>query len=205
MTVAHVEVLVEEPSMEAALMALLPKMLGDTSFQIYVHNGKADLLASLPGRLRGYSAWMTAEYRVLVVVDRDSNRCEDLKRQLESAASATGLPTRSTAQNAAAVRVIPRIAIEELEAWFFGDWQAVRAAYPAVPAGIPAKQPYRDPDAIAGGTCESFEKVLQAAGYFRSGLRKIEAARTIAPHMDPRRNRSRSFCVLRDALRELVA
>ncbi|MGH7434313.1 MAG: hypothetical protein ACRENE_01410 [Polyangiaceae bacterium] len=67
MTVSHVEVLVEEPSMEAALGALLPKMLGKTSFQVYVHNGKTDLLASLPGRLRGYAAWMTADYRILVV------------------------------------------------------------------------------------------------------------------------------------------
>ncbi len=45
MTVAHVEVLVEELSMEAALRDLLPRVLGGISFQI--------LLDRLPERLRG--------------------------------------------------------------------------------------------------------------------------------------------------------
>jgi hypothetical protein len=63
---------------------------------------------------------------------------------------------------------------------------------------------YRDPDAIAGGTWEAFERVLRQSGYFRGGLRKVEAARTIAPHIDPARNTSRSFQVLRDALVELA-
>lgn len=42
MSVAHVEVLVEEPSVEAALRALLPRLLGDVSFEIYPHQGKHD-------------------------------------------------------------------------------------------------------------------------------------------------------------------
>jgi hypothetical protein len=45
--------------------------------------------------------------------------------------------------------------------------------------------------------------VLQGAGYFAGGLRKIEAAREVAARMIPPRNTSRSFCVLRDALIEL--
>ena len=40
------------------------------------------------------------------------------------------------------------------------------------------------------------------AGYFSGGLRKIEAAEQIAPHMDPSRNTSHSFQVFRDALLE---
>lgn len=47
---------------------------------------------------------------------------------------------------------------------------------------------------------EAFERVLQRGGYFRTGLRKIEAARAIAPYIDPGRNRSRSFAQFRDAL-----
>ena len=38
MSVAHVEVLVEEPSAEAALRILLPRMLGEATFQVYAHN-----------------------------------------------------------------------------------------------------------------------------------------------------------------------
>ena len=35
MSVEHVEVLVEEPSAEAALRLLLPRILGAMSFQVY--------------------------------------------------------------------------------------------------------------------------------------------------------------------------
>ena len=66
------------------------------------------------------------------------------------------------------------------------------------------KKPYRDPDAILGGTWEALERVLQAAGYFSSGIRKIEIAQAIAPHMDPKRNTSRSFCCFRDAVLALA-
>jgi hypothetical protein len=205
MRVHHLEVLVEEPSMEAALQALLPKMLGETSFRTYVHNGKADLLGCLPSRLRGYAAWLPPDYRVVVIVDRDDDGCHDLKARLESIAADAGLTTRSRAPSTDEVQLIARIAIEELEAWYFGDWEAVRAAYARVPKRIPMTRGFRDPDAIVGGTAERFEGVLKSAGYFAGGLRKVEAARAIAEHMDPRRNRSRSFRVLRDALAELVA
>jgi len=47
-------------------------------------------------------------------------------------------------------QVVNRIAIEELEAWYFGNWPAVVATYPNVPENIPGKAPYRNPDAIAG-------------------------------------------------------
>jgi hypothetical protein len=100
--------------------------------------------------------------------------------------------------------VVNRIAIEELEAWYFGDWRAVRAAYPKVPRNAPQQASFRHPDDIAGGTWEAFERVLQGAGYFGQGLRKVEAARTIAPHLVPRRNTSPSFRALRDALQEMA-
>ena len=54
-----------------------------------------------------------------------------------------------------------RIAIEELEAWYFGDWTAVVQAWPRVSANVPAQRGYRDPDAIPGGTWQAFECVLQ--------------------------------------------
>jgi broad specificity phosphatase PhoE len=99
---------------------------------------------------------------------------------------------------------VNRLVIEELEAWYFGDWEAVRKAYPKVNATIPSQGKYRSPDAIKGGTWESFERVMKAAGYFKTGLRKIEAARAVAAHMDPSRNRSRSFQVLHEALAEMA-
>ena len=206
MTVEHVEFLVEEASMEAALAILLPKILTRTTFRIHVHQGKPDLLSQLPQRLRGYAAWIPATWRIVVVVDRDDDDCEELKRQLEDVAGQAGLVTRLAARrtaNAASYVVVTRLAIEELEAWYFGDWDAVRTAYPRTPRTIPFKAPYRAPDAIKGGTHEALLRVLQQAGYFAGGLRKIEAARTIAEHMEPSRNTSPSFRALRDALQDL--
>lgn len=46
MTVEHVEVLVEEPSAEAALEVLLPKLLGAVTFQIHAHQGKPEVFRS---------------------------------------------------------------------------------------------------------------------------------------------------------------
>lgn len=202
MIVEHVEVMVEEPSMEAALRAILPKILGEISFQIYTHRCKDDLLHRLPERLRGYSKFLPPTWRIIVLVDRDDEDCVRLKKELEQIASKAKMVTRS---RSAAVRwhVVNRIVIEELEAWYFGDWTAVKTAYPKVPGTIPLQAKYRDPDSIRDAW-EAFEHVLQGAGYFKGGLRKIEAARQIAPHMDPRRNVSRSFSALRKILDEIA-
>jgi hypothetical protein len=198
----HIEVLVEEPSMEAALRLLLPKIVGQTSFEVHAHQGKHDLLKQLPARLRAYAKWMPQTWRIVVVVDQDNKDCVALKAELESAAASASLVTRARAGNAP-YALVNRIACEELEAWYFGDWKAVRRAYPRVPASLASKARYRDPDAIVG-TWEAFERELQDAGYFRLGLAKIEAAQAIAPHMAPERNASASFQALRRALAEMA-
>lgn len=192
-------VFVEEPSMEAALEQLLPKLMGDLEFQIIRFQCKDDLLKQAPARLRGYASWMPASNRILVLVDRDDDDCRVLKYTLETIASQAGLITKSAAENQR-FQVINRIAIEELEAWFFGDWSAVRQVYPRVPATIPAQKRFRDPDAIQGGTWEAMQAVMQKAGYFKTGLRKIELARSVASAMDPARNQSKSFQAFRDAV-----
>lgn len=204
MAVEHVEILVEEPSMEAALRILVPRLLRETSFEIYPHQCKEELLARLPSRLRGYRRWIPATWRIVVVVDRDDEDCRTLKRRLDRIAAQAGLTTKS-APTGGKYCVANRLAIEELEAWYFGDWSAVLTAYPRVPSSIPRKAAYRDPDGIRGGTWETFERVLQRAGYFKGGLRKIEAARTIAALWDPSRNRSSSFRAFCGLLQEFAA
>jgi hypothetical protein len=203
MKVQHLEVLVEEPSMEAAISVLLPKILPSIEVSVHPHQGKIDLLDKLPAKLKGYSSWIPETWRIVVIVDRDDQDCEELKQQLEAHAAAAGLATRSTAPANTPWVVVNRLAIEELEAWYFGDWEAVRAAFPKVAATIPAKAGFRDPDRIKGGTWETFERVLQQVGYFPGGLPKIAVARAVAPHMVPARNRSRSFQVLQLALQDL--
>lgn len=208
MTTEHLEVLVEEPSMAAALEILLPRLLGSIPFAIRLHQGKSDLLTKLPGRLKGYARFVPGGWRILVVIDRDEHDCRKLKAQLEQMAARAGLRTRSAARRTRDTDswvVVNRLAVEELEAWYFGDWKAVQSAFPGVPPTLPRKAGFRDPDAIAGGTCEAFERVLQRAGYFRGGLRKVEAARDIGEKMNPSINTSRSFQVFRDVIQELVA
>lgn len=201
----HLEFLVEEPSMEAFLREMLPRLLpNDCSFEVHVFHGKSALLRKLADRLRGYSKWLPHHWRLVVMVDRDHDDCRKLKGQLEEAAAGFGLRTRSQAGNPG-WQMVSRIVVEELEAWYFGDWEAVRAAYPRVPSTIPNKPRYHDPDAISGGTWETFEHILKQHGYFPTGLGKIEAARAIAPHIEPARNRSHSFALFRDTLAEATA
>ncbi|KAF0127376.1 MAG: hypothetical protein FD189_123 [Elusimicrobia bacterium] len=199
---SHIEFLVEEPSAESALDNLLPKILpAGVTFQVHPYEGKSNLLKKLPGRLKGYKNWLPSGWKIVVLIDEDRQDCGAIKRQLEDAARQAGLSTKSEAPGN--FQVLNRIAIEELEAWFFGDIQALSTAYPGVPISLSAKAAYRDPDAIKGGTWEKLERVLQKAGYFSTGLRKIEAATEISRHMIPDDNRSKSFQTLLSGIKAM--
>ena len=198
-------VLVEEPSMEMALEQLLPRMLAGADFQIIRFQCKDDLLKNLPDRLRGYSQWLPANWAILVLVDRDDDDCRVLKQAMEKMAEDARLLSKTLAGHGQPFQVANRIAVEELEAWFFGDWTAVQTAYPRVSASQVSKQGFRDPDAVLGGTWEALERVLKKAGYFKTGLRKMECAKQVAQHMEPARNASRSFQAFAGAVASAVA
>lgn len=203
MSVTHLEILVEEPSAEVLLSELLPKILVDTTFTTHRFACKNDLLSRLPDRLRGYARWIPSDWRIVVLVDRDRDDCVALKAKLDKMAESAGLAPRSR-PHAGRFTVINRIAVEELEAWYFGDWEAVRSAYPRVKATVPTQAKYRDPDGIAGGTWEAFERVMKRAGYYATGLPKIEVAHRIGPHMRPNANTSPSFKAFHAALQDMV-
>ena len=203
----HLEFLVEEVSAERALRALLPKIVGgNTSFDIHAYQGKRDLLSKLPSRLRGYRHWIAAtNTKVVVLVDEDRQDCHQLKAELEKAAVQAGFTTKTTAGAGQPFAVLNRILVEELEAWFFGDCEAIRAAYPRVPVSLQNRRRFRNPDAIAGGTWEQLDRVLQRAGYHQGGLAKTVAASEIAALMDPARNRSTSFQHFLNGLQALMS
>jgi hypothetical protein len=140
--------------------------------------------------------------KVAVLVDRDDDDCLVLKKQLEDHAANARLTT--PASDGVSFQVLNRIVVEELEAWFLGDPEALNQAYPKVPVSLANQARYRDPDAIKGGTWEALEAVLIKHGYHRSGLRKMQAATEIAQHMNVESNRSKSFQVFRDGVRRLV-
>lgn len=205
----HLEILVEEPSAAEVLRIVVPKLVGpEVSFELRIFEGKPDLLRELPGRLRAYPNWLPHAYGpawcVVVLIDEDRQDCRALKQEMEAFARDARLTTRTESRAGAAgpYRVVNRIAVEELEAWFFGDVDALRAAYPRIPETLGARAAYRDPDSITGGTAEALEREL--ASYYPAGMPKVEVARTVAPHLNPDRNRSASFCCFRDALRDLA-
>ena len=203
MTARHFEILVEEPSMEAFLDALFRRAFPNLSFDIHSFQGKHDLLANLQPRLNAYAKWLPPDFRVVVIVDRDREDCRALKRRLEEVAQDAGLLTRSAA-GGRSWQAVNRIVVEELEAWYFGDWDAVLGAYPRAPKNVPNRAAYKDPDAI-NGTWEAFHRILKSGGYFKTGLRKIEAAREIGARTNPRANRSRSFLNFYNAIAEAAS
>jgi Domain of unknown function (DUF4276) len=195
----HLAIHVEEQSMEVMLRTLLPRVLEQVDFEIYTYQGKHDLLRKLPARLQSQASWLPPDWKIIVIVDADDDDCEDLREHLDAVARKAKLVLRGKNKH---WQIVNRIAIEELEAWYFGDWDAVRTAYPRVPVGIPRKQAFRNPDMIAGGTWEALERILVAAGYHIGGLQKISLARAVAQYMELARNSSASFSKLRDVLLE---
>lgn len=200
----HIEFLVEEPSAEAALKNLVPKICGEEiSFNIHAFRSKSDMLNKLPKRLKGYSNYLQPNWRLVVLIDEDREDCIQLKEKLNKFAVNAGLSVKSYS-NGSRFQVLNRLIVEELEAWFFGDVEAIHLAYERVSLDLGTKSAYRDPDAIRGGTWEAMERELQRAGYYKSGLAKIKAARDISMKMDPSRNRSKSFRVFQKGLIEIM-
>ena len=203
MPASRLEFHVEERSMAAFLNAWLPRFLPpDCAFVIRTYQGKQALLNKIGERLKGYAKWMPDCHRIVMIVDRDGDDCRELKSRLEKICENSGLRSRRTV-GGSDWQVVTRVAIEELEAWHFGDWEAVREAYPRVSVSV--KAPNRKPDEIKGGTWEAFERVMQKHGYHKQGLDKEQAATEIGKHIDPTRNRSHSFKVFWSAIAESIA
>jgi len=102
-----------------------------------------------------------------------------------------------------------RLAIEEVEAWYLGDLQALVQAYPRAKAE--ALNRY-----VQDSACNTWELLADAvhpggsaaikkAGWPLPGQVKHQWAERIGPLLDPDRNVSPSFVKLRDGLRRLVA
>ena len=201
----YLEFLLEEPSAEAVLRTILPKILsGNISYDFFVFKGKEHLLKNLPERLKTYRQWISDDWRIFVLIDEDRKDCHELKAKLEQAAHEAGFVTKSSAAENEDFQVVNRLAIEELEAWFFGDVEALHAAYPRVSQNLQYQERYRDPDAIQGGTYEALERLLIRQNYFRERIPKPTVAQNIAQHMEPSRNRSKNFQVFVEGLKACV-
>jgi hypothetical protein len=157
---------------------------------------KRILLDQLPRLLRGYGQSPGID-AVVVVLDSDRRDCTAFLAELQQMLRRCGKVPLT----------MFHLAIEEIEAWYFGDQQAVLEAYPKARRDVLKK--YKQ-DSV----CQTWEhlanaiypggaKAIQQAGWPLPGQVKHEWAERIAPLLDPDRNRSPSFGKLRDGLRKL--
>lgn len=200
----RVDFLVEELSAKAALEQLLPRLLPGCTCRIRVFEGWQDLLGQLTAVLRGYHRRIfregDADLRVVVLLDGDGIG-RRRKAELEARAAAAGLVTKSAAGPGQAFHVLNRVAVQELEAWWLGDRQAIMAAYDGVKPqhfkGLPrdSDHPLKPNDVLW--------EVLKQGRHFLAGKRKTQWATDISRCLDPARNESASFCAFRDGLAAL--
>lgn len=130
----HIEFLLEEPSAEAALNQLLPRLLpASDSWRCVPHRGKDQLRLRLPSLLKNYARRLAQEpgLRVVLLMDADAD-CRKAKGDLESLVAAAGLFTKATTPVGRPFRVITRLAFCELEAWFLGDRDAIQEFMPTI-------------------------------------------------------------------------
>ena len=165
--------LLEERSMKVLLDIILPRILPDSvTFQTIPHQGKSELEKSISTKLR---AWNEPNVAFVIVHDQDSNNCVELKNKLVSLCSNANR------------KFLVRIPCHELEAWYWGDLDAVSKAYGKDLISLKNKKKYRNPDQIENPKQE-LKKLIPTMG-------QIEGASKIAPHMNIEENTSYSFQV----------
>lgn len=212
----HIEVLVEDSSGAALMAHLMPKLLGASvhqhSWRIHNYKGigripknmtrqtdaaKKTLLDNLPKLLEGYGR--TPGYdAVLVLVDTDDRNAAAFRQELEQVLN----------QCPHAPATAFGLATEEIEAWYFGDRQALLAAYPGADKKVLNR--YQQ-DAVCG-TWEMLADALvkggaaavKKQGFQKAGELKHEWAHRIGPLMDVDHNQSPSFASTRQGLHDLT-
>ena len=213
----HFEVLVEDPSGSIALGHILGKILGancmEHSWRMHPYKGKGQLpnnlyerpdprnqqlLNNLPSLLRGFGKSLDDSSSVVVVVDLDDDDCLKFKQDLLNVLNACN-PRPKT---------LFRIAIEESEAWLLGDGPALTAAYSNAKTSV-LNSYVQDSicgtwEVLADAVYPGGSAHLKTLGYPPAGIAKGKWAKTIGPHMDVDRNKSKSFQVFRDGVRRLA-
>ena len=213
----HFEVLVEDQSGSIALEHILEKILGanytEHSWEIHAYKGIGRipgnlrgvtdpqariLLDRLPSILRGYGRSLDDSSSVIVVVDLDDKDCIKFKQDLLDVLNNCN-PRPKT---------LFRIAIEESEAWLLGDRAAVKLAYPnakdAVLNGYVQDSICGTWEVLGDAVHPGGSQHLKRLGYPPAGEAKCEWAGKIAPHVDVDRNKSKSFQVFRDGVKNLA-
>ncbi|PIS47134.1 MAG: hypothetical protein COT17_05020 [Elusimicrobia bacterium CG08_land_8_20_14_0_20_51_18] len=175
--------MVEEKSASVFLETVLPKIAPRLNYVLITHEGKKDLENSLPRKLR---AWREPNVSFLVLRDKDSEDCIQLKQRLLKICRDTGRKD-----------TIVRIAVHCLESWLLGDLNAVASAYnnPST-STLSSRAKFRNPDNLANANDEIIKIVPE--------YQKVSGARSIAPFMNLSANRSYSFNIFVKAIQQFA-
>lgn len=176
--------MLEEESAKHFLNALLPNMLPPcVEFLCIAHQGKDDLQKSLPIKLK---KWRNPSDFFVILHDQDDWDCVILKKKL-----------RNLCKVVQSHSPLIRIVCRELEAWYFGDLDAVKKAFPQFRIALHRnKTKFRIPDSIPKPS-EELKKIIK-------GFSKIRAAREIPKHMKPTANKSTSFNAMQSGVRKFA-
>jgi hypothetical protein len=213
----HIEVLVEDSSGAKLVETLLPDLIGrygePNTWRVHNYKGigrlpknlaaggdpaKRALLNQLPRLLSGYGKTPGID-AVVVLVDSDERDCKVFLGELKAL----------LAKCDPAPNTLFRLAIEEMEAWYLGDRQAILSAYPKAKTAV--LDDYKQ-DSICGTWEHLADAVhpggsaaIRKAGWPLPGQIKHEWAEAIAHHMDVHKNQSPSFAKFRDGILSLIA
>lgn len=165
--------LLEDRSMRVFLESFLPRILShDFSYTLIHHEGKTDLIQSIPRKLR---AWNTPGTYFIVLIDQDSRDCLELKQMLKELCQEAGRP-----------ETLIRIACRELESWFLADLQAVETNFQRHGlARLQNQRKYRNPDFL-GSPSQELSKLLPGYG-------KVVGAQQLGAILQIENERSSSF------------
>ncbi len=178
----------EEPSAQAMLQGLLPRMLDPgIHVRLIPFEGKQDLEKQLVRRMRGY---VNPQARFIVLRDQDSAPdCTVVKHKLLRLCADAGRGAVS----------LVRVACKELETIYLADLAAVERALGVT--GLNKHQgsaKFRQPDHL-GSPSDELRKLTQGA------YQKVGASRLIGPHLDLANERSATFKNLVKGIRRLEA
>ncbi len=203
----HFDIFIEDISGKYLVEILLDRLLPQEGYSYRVHSYKgcgklpanqtsaleirtSTLLNNVPRLINGFvnTYKNLSDYKAVfvIVTDCDNRVCADFKTQI--------LTTINSYSSISTENIIVSIAIEEMEAWLLGDFQAIPKA---------SQKEYSTymQDSICG-TWEKLAKViddkfynkkLKDAPFYVVGEKKCEWAINIAPHMNIGSNTSPSF------------
>ena len=214
----HFEILIEDISGKTALEILIPKIISDeNTFNIHPYKGigripeglqpssdpkRRILLDQLPKLIQGYGntfAGYPSNYPAVLIIicDLDDRCLSDFRRELLNCVDKLTIKPETYFC----------IAIEEGEAWYLGDINAIKTAYPKAKDAV--LNSYRNDsvcdtwEKLADAVCSGGVQSLAKLGWQAVGKEKTDWANNISPHMNVDINQSPSFCYFRDKLRSL--